>query len=87
MIPHAASPAAAYHFLIVPPVTEKTLTRPITSRAAATPKAPPHLRDLAAFTLERAKALGASAADVEISTSVGQNVTVRMGEVDRKSVV
>ncbi|MEP7154585.1 MAG: metalloprotease PmbA [Betaproteobacteria bacterium] len=44
--------------------------------------APPHLRDLAAFTLERAKALGATAADVEISTSVGQNVTVRLGEVE-----
>ena len=40
------------------------------------------LRDLAAFTLERAQALGATAADVEISTSVGQSVTVRMGEVE-----
>jgi PmbA protein len=40
------------------------------------------LRDLAAFTLERAKALGATAADVEISTSIGQNVTVRLGEVE-----
>ena len=41
-----------------------------------------HLRDLAAFALERAKLLGATAADVEISTSVGQNVTVRLGEVE-----
>ncbi len=40
------------------------------------------MRDLAAFTLERAKALGATAADVEISTSIGQNVTVRLGEVE-----
>jgi len=40
------------------------------------------LRDLAAFTLERAHALGATAADVEISTSVGQSVTVRLGEVE-----
>ena len=82
MIPHAASPASPNHLSIVPPVTAKTLTRPATSRAPATEKAPPHLRDLAAFTLERAKALGATAADVEISTSVGQNVTVRMGEVE-----
>jgi PmbA protein len=43
---------------------------------------PVALYDLAAFTLERAKALGATAADVEISTSVGQNVTVRLGEVE-----
>lgn len=43
---------------------------------------PVALHDLAAFTLERAKALGATAADVEISTSVGQNVTVRLGEVE-----
>ncbi len=40
------------------------------------------LRDLAAFALERAKAQGATAADVEISTSVGQSVTVRLGEVE-----
>jgi PmbA protein len=40
------------------------------------------LSDLAAFALERARAQGATAADVEISTSVGQNVTVRMGEVE-----
>ena len=40
------------------------------------------LRDLAAFALERAKALGATAADTEISTSVGQSVTVRLGEVE-----
>ena len=40
------------------------------------------LRDLAAFALERAKILGATAADVEISTSIGQSVTVRLGEVE-----
>ncbi len=40
------------------------------------------LRDLAAFALERAKTLGATAADVEISTSTGQSVTVRLGEVE-----
>ena len=49
---------------------------------SASPAASHNLRDLAAFTLERAKALGATAADVEISTSVGQNVTVRLGEVE-----
>lgn len=40
------------------------------------------MQDLAAFALDRAKALGATAADVEISTSTGQNVTVRLGEVE-----
>ncbi len=40
------------------------------------------LSDLAAFALERAKALGATAADVEVSTSVGQTVTVRLKEVE-----
>ena len=40
------------------------------------------MADLAAFTLERAKVLGATASDVEISTSIGQNVTVRLGEVE-----
>jgi len=40
------------------------------------------LSDLAAFALERAKALGATAADVEVSTSVGQSVTVRLNEVE-----
>ena len=40
------------------------------------------LRDLAAFAIERAKILGATAADVEISTSIGQSVTVRLGEVE-----
>lgn len=61
-------------------MTEKTLRT--LARAVASDTTPPNLRDLAAFTLERAKALGATAADVEISTSVGQNVTVRMGEVE-----
>ena len=40
------------------------------------------LADLAQFSLDRAKALGATAAEVEISTSLGQDVTVRMGEVE-----
>ncbi|MEQ1519589.1 MAG: DNA gyrase modulator [Usitatibacteraceae bacterium] len=40
------------------------------------------LSDLAAFSLERAKFLGATAAEVEISTSLGQDVTVRLGEVE-----
>ncbi len=54
----------------------------IATKPASAATVSPNLRDLAAFTLERAKALGASAADVEISTSVGQNVTVRLGEVE-----
>jgi PmbA protein len=40
------------------------------------------LSDLAAYALERAKALGATAADVEVSTSIGQSVTVRLNEVE-----
>jgi PmbA protein len=40
------------------------------------------LSDLAQFSLERAKILGATAAEVEISTSLGQDVTVRLGEVE-----
>ena len=40
------------------------------------------LSDLAQFSLERAKVLGATAAEVEISTSLGQDVTVRLGEVE-----
>ena len=44
--------------------------------------APGSLADLAQFSLERAKVLGATAAEVEISTSLGQDVTVRMGEVE-----
>lgn len=54
----------------------------IDSNSASPAAASHNLRDLAAFTLERAIALGATAADVEISTSVGQNVTVRLGEVE-----
>lgn len=70
MIPHAVPhPPAGPHSLID--------TKPASPAAVS-----PNLRDLAAFTLERAKALGATAADVEISTSVGQNVTVRLGEVE-----
>ena len=40
------------------------------------------LADLAQFSLDRAKILGATAAEVEISTSLGQDVTVRLGEVE-----
>jgi PmbA protein len=40
------------------------------------------LADLAQFSLDRAKFLGATAAEVEISTSLGQDVTVRLGEVE-----
>ena len=40
------------------------------------------LADLAQFSLDRAKVLGATAAEVEISTSLGQDVTVRLGEVE-----
>ena len=40
------------------------------------------LSDLAQFSLARAKILGATAAEVEISTSLGQDVTVRLGEVE-----
>lgn len=53
----------------------QTLHAPVT---AVSPK----LDALAALALDRAKALGASAAEVEVSTSVGLNVTVRMGEVE-----
>ncbi len=41
-----------------------------------------HLPDLAQACLEIAKRKGATAADVEVSTSVGLNVTVRLGEVE-----
>ena len=40
------------------------------------------LADLARFSLDRAKVFGATAAEVEISTSLGQDVTVRLGEVE-----
>ncbi len=40
------------------------------------------LTDVAAFALSCAKARQASAAEVEVSTSTGQNVTVRMGEIE-----
>ena len=44
--------------------------------------APTSLADLAQFALDRAKIQGATAAEVEISTSLGQDVTVRHGEVE-----
>ena len=40
------------------------------------------LRALTDLTLSHARKLGASAADVEVSASVGQTVTVRMREVE-----
>lgn len=52
------------------------------SATASRTKKTESLPDLAAFALERAKALGASDADVEVSTSVGQTVTVRLDEVE-----
>ncbi|MBL8520290.1 MAG: metalloprotease PmbA [Betaproteobacteria bacterium] len=42
----------------------------------------PRLADLAQACLDIAKRKGATAADVEVSTSVGLNVTVRLGEVE-----
>jgi PmbA protein len=56
-------------------------TRSTAASSSTTPSAA-DLKDLAAFSLERAKALGATAADVEISTSTGQSVTVRLNEVE-----
>lgn len=41
-----------------------------------------HLPDLAQACLDIAKRKGATAADVEVSTSIGLNVTVRLGEVE-----
>ncbi len=40
------------------------------------------LHDAATLALELAKSRGATAADVEVSTSVGQNVTVRLNEIE-----
>ena len=50
--------------------------------SSASPAVNGSLADLAQFSLDRAKVLGATAAEVEISTSFGQDVTVRMGEVE-----
>jgi PmbA protein len=41
-----------------------------------------NLQDAATAALECARTRGASAADVEVSTSVGQNVTVRLNEIE-----
>ena len=49
---------------------------------STTPSTSGSLADLAQFSLDRAKVLGATAAEVEISTSLGQDVTVRLGEVE-----
>ncbi len=54
----------------------------MSSSASFAPFVPGSLADLAQFSLERAKLLGATAAEVEISTSLGQDVTVRLGEVE-----
>jgi PmbA protein len=40
------------------------------------------LQDAATLAIEYAKLRGATAADVEVSTSVGQNITVRLDEVE-----
>ena len=50
--------------------------------SSASPAVNGSLADLAQFSLDRANVLGATAAEVEISTSFGQDVTVRMGEVE-----
>ena len=50
--------------------------------SSASPAVNGSLADLAQFSLDRAKVLGATAAEVEISASFGQDVTVRMGEVE-----
>ena len=78
MIPHRLSfssrPIAAPFSNLLP---ENQINVP--STASFTPGS---LADLAQFSLERAKVLGATAAEVEISTSLGQDVTVRLGEVE-----
>ena len=48
----------------------------------SSPVVRPSLADLAQFSLNRAKVFGATAAEVEISTSLGQDVTVRLGEIE-----
>ncbi|KAB2841459.1 MAG: metalloprotease PmbA, partial [Burkholderiales bacterium] len=46
------------------------------------PLATEQLQSLAAEVLARARAAGATAAETEISQAVGQNVGVRLGEVE-----
>jgi PmbA protein len=53
-----------------------------TTSSASSAASSANLQNLASFALERAKVLGATAADVEISTSTGQSVTVRLNEVE-----
>lgn len=45
-------------------------------------QSPEVLRDLAARVLELARQAGASAAEVDVSEGYGQNVTVRLGEIE-----
>lgn len=52
------------------------------NRPATLPLSRAELVRLAELALEHAKKLGASDADVEVSVSVGQNVTVRLDEVE-----
>lgn len=69
----SASPAAGFpncFFIQIPIVPQSS------------PVVRTSLADLAHFSLDRAKVFGATAAEVEISTSLGQDVTVRMGEVE-----
>ena len=68
--------------MIPQPLTHSLANTLLTLLATPASKAPSKLTDLAALALERAKALGATSAEVEVSTSVGQNVTVRLGEVE-----
>jgi PmbA protein len=51
-------------------------------RRLVPPSMNPVLQDAAAHALKHAKAKGASACDAEVSTSIGQNVTVRLNEVE-----
>jgi PmbA protein len=73
------SPPDDFRNFTAPKATAVTASVIVSEKSSA---AADSLTDLAAFALERAKALGATASDVEISTSVGQTVTVRLNEVE-----
>jgi len=53
-----------------------------TAPAASLPLSRDQLQQFAELALAHAKSLGASATEVEVSASVGQNVTVRLDEVE-----
>lgn len=54
----------------------------MSAHADALPLASERLHELARSVLARAAAAGASAAETEVSQAIGQNVSVRMGEVE-----